>query len=85
MAKKTKRRSTRKKMRSPIRDAIRAEVKRRKLTGYQLVESLRGKVSRTAVYRFLADGGTTDVATAEAFLGILDIRVVPTARKSKAA
>lgn len=60
---------------SPIRDAIRAEIKARKLSGYQVAEALRGKVSRTAVYRFLADGGTTDVATAEAFMNYLDLRI----------
>ena len=75
MAKKAKgRKKTRTK--SPIRDSIRAAVKKKGLTGYQLVEALRGKVSRTAVYRFLADGGTTDVATAEAFFAVLGLRVV---------
>ncbi len=79
MAKKKSRKKSpgrKKKAKSPIRDAIRAEVKRRKMTGYQMVEALAGKVSRTAVYRFLADGGTTDVATAEAFLDVLGIRFV---------
>lgn len=77
MAKKTKSRGRKKsRVKSPIRDAIRKAAKAKGLTGYQLVEALRGKVSRTAVYRFLADGGTTDVATAEAFFGVLGLRVV---------
>lgn len=74
---KSKKKTTRsKKTKSgTIREAIRKEVAARGLTGYQMVEALRGKVSRTAVYRFLSDGGTTDVATAEAFLEVLDLTV----------
>jgi len=59
-----------------IRAAIVNEVKARGLTGYQMVGLLEGKVSRTAVYRFLSDGGTTDIATAEAFFNVLDLTVV---------
>jgi ribosome-binding protein aMBF1 (putative translation factor) len=61
---------------SPIRDAIRRAVKARGMTGYRLAKELSGKVSRTAVYRFLRDGKTTDVATAEAFFEVLGLRVV---------
>jgi len=61
-----------------IRDAIRREIERRGLTGYRLVQMLEGRVSRTAVYRFLStDGATMDVRTAEAFLEVLDLGVVP--------
>lgn len=60
----------------PIRDAIRKEIERRGLSGYAMVELLHGRVSRTAVYRFLSDGGSTDVATAEAFLDVLKLRIV---------
>jgi len=60
-----------------IREAIRVEVANRNLSGYRLVKMLDGQVSRTAIYRFLAgDGASTDVATAEKFLEVLDLRVV---------
>lgn len=62
--------------RKTIREAILAEVKRRKLTGYAMVKALAGRVSRTAVYRFLNDGGSCDVDTAQAFLDVLGIDVV---------
>lgn len=61
-----------------IRDSIRREIERRGLTGYKLVQMLDGRVSRTAVYRFLStDGATMDVRTAEAFLDVLNLGVVP--------
>ena len=74
MAKKSKSKS-RKKSGSPIRDAIHAAVKAKQLKGSDLVDALEGRVSRTAVYRFLADGGTTDVETAEAFFDVLGLSV----------
>lgn len=63
--------------RGTIREAIRREIERRGLTGYRLVQLLEGKVSRTAVYRFLStEGATMDVRTAEEFLKLLDLDVV---------
>jgi hypothetical protein len=61
----------------PIRVAIRKAIKNRGLSGYRLVKMLDGKVSRTAVYRFLSeDGASTDVATAEKFVEVLGLRMV---------
>jgi hypothetical protein len=76
MAKNVKGRKKKTRAKSPIRDAIMAAVKKKEMTGYRLVEALRGKVSRTSVYRFLSNGGTTNVATAEAFFEILGLCVV---------
>jgi len=59
-----------------IRDAVLRAVKEKGLSGYRLAQMLEGKVSRTAVYRFLSDGANTDVSTAEAFLDVLDLAVV---------
>lgn len=61
---------------SPIADAIRAAVIKKGLTGYALAQLCGGRVSRTACYRFLSDGGSTDIATAEAFFDVLGLRVV---------
>lgn len=67
---------TSRKKEGPIRAAIRAEVAARGLSGYRLVKMLDGEVSRTAVYRFLSgDGASTDVATAEKFVEVLDLRL----------
>lgn len=61
----------------PIRAAIRDAVDARGLSGYRLVQLLNGRVSRTAVYRFLSgDGASTDVATAEQFVEVLGLRLV---------
>ena len=73
MAKKTKKKSVPKS--GPIRAAIMAEIAKQELTGYRLVEMLKGKVSRTAVYRFISDGASCDVETAEEFFGVLGIKI----------
>ena len=78
MAKKSRKKAsknTRKKDPGPIRAAIMAEIEKQKLTGYRLVELLKGKVSRTAVYRFISDGASCDVETAEEFFGVLGIKI----------
>ena len=60
---------------SVIRDAIRFRMKTLYLSAYEMTKRLDGRVSRTAVYRFLNDGGSTDVATAEAFLSDLGLKI----------
>lgn len=77
MAKKTK--SSRKKSpkaSSPIRDAISKAFDRKNFTVYTFSRALEGKVSRTAVYRYFSDGATTNVATIEAMMDLLDLKIV---------
>jgi ribosome-binding protein aMBF1 (putative translation factor) len=64
------------KHKSPIRDAIRKAIADQGLSGYRLAAMLDGKVSRTAVYRFIGDGANTDVSTAEAFMEVLGLKLV---------
>lgn len=71
--------STRKKQQhkgNAIRGRILATIESRGLTGYRLAEMLKGRVSRTAVYRFISDGVNSDVATAEAFVEVLGLELV---------
>ena len=77
MAKKvSKKKSKKVEVPSSIRDAIRERMKTLELSAYEMTKRLQGRVSRTAVYRFVNDGGSTDVATAEAFLSDLGLKVV---------
>lgn len=61
---------------NPIRSAILKAVEDRGLSGYRLAEMLKGRVSRTAVYRFIAGESNTDVSTAEAFAEVLGLELV---------
>jgi DNA-binding phage protein len=77
MAKKvSKKKSKKVEVPSSIRDAIRERMKTLELSAYEMTKRLQGRVSRTAVYRFVNDGGSPHVATAEAFLSDLGLKVV---------
>lgn len=64
-----------------LRKAILARAKDLKLTGYHLTKALKGRVSRTSVYRFLNEGGSTNTETIEAFFDYLGLEVVPAKKK----
>lgn len=83
--KKSPKSSRKKKSATPgrARRAIDARIKERGLTGYQVAEALSKKVSRTAVYRFMSDGATTNLRTIEAFLDFLELDVVPKKKASR--
>ena len=82
MAEKHKARRRRTDPKNRIRTAIESRMKEKDLNPYKMVERLSGRVSRTSVYRFLTEGGSTSIETIEEFLDELelDLVVVPKER-----
>lgn len=61
---------------SPIRSEVEKALKRQGYSGYTFAQALKGKVSRTAVYRYLSDGASTSVETIEHMMKLLGLKIV---------
>jgi len=68
---------------SEIREAILKEVRRRKMTIYQVAELVKGKVSQRTVYTFLRGEKDAKSETISIIMKALGLKIVKTTNRSK--